>query len=118
MNPHGTRPSLTERLSRAIGAWHAGVMDDRATRAGLRRAQNIDEVPLAALADLATRTLGRIGDDRPALRRTKQFARVALAVGEIDHDTNHAVGRALRRTRRPLSKDRLRLLLGTPEVDP
>jgi CRISPR type I-E-associated protein CasB/Cse2 len=117
VTPIKTEGSLSERLRGAIGAWHAAVTDDRATRATLRRAQNLDEVPLAALADLATRVLGRVGDDPTGLRRTEQLARVALVVGEIDHDTEHGLGRALRRVRRPLSEERLRLLLDTPEID-
>lgn len=109
--------SLSERLRRAIGDWHSAVRDDRGLRAELRRAQSIDEVPLAALANLATRTLGRVGDDQRALRRTEQLARVALVVGEIDHDTEHGLGRAFRSGRRPPSEERLRLLLDTPEID-
>ena len=112
-----TEASLSGRLRRGIGDWHAAVMDDRGTRAELRRAQSINEVPLAALANLATRTLGRVGDDPRALCRTRQLARVALAVGEIDHGTEHGLGRALRGGRRPPSEQRLRLLLDTPEID-
>jgi CRISPR type I-E-associated protein CasB/Cse2 len=117
MTPSKIEGSFSARLRGAIGGWHAAVTDDRATRAALRRAQDIDELPLAALADLATRTLGRVGDDPAALRRTAQLARVALAVGEIDQGTAHDLGRALHRARRPLSEDRLRLLLDTPEPD-
>lgn len=109
--------SLSQRLRRVIADWHAAVTDDRATRAELRRAQSIEEVPLAALANLVTRTLGRIGDDPRALRRTKQLSRIALVVGEIDHVTERSLGRALHGGRRPLSEERLRLILDTAEID-
>jgi CRISPR type I-E-associated protein CasB/Cse2 len=117
-----TENSFSERLRRAVGDWHIAVTEDRSTRAALRRAQNIDDVPLDALADLTTRVVGRVGDDPAAHRRTEQLARIALAVGEIDQDVDSRLGRLLG-TRRPgsteprLSDKRLRLLLDTPEVD-
>ncbi|MCB9947463.1 MAG: type I-E CRISPR-associated protein Cse2/CasB [Rhodospirillaceae bacterium] len=119
MNP----PAPTAPTASATGPihdWHRRLQYDRGQRAGLRRAQTIDEVyQVLAFHQL----LAHAGPKLPH----ETAARMAIALAEVDADTSTApdrwgaaLGRAFathRHGKPRLSEDRLRLLATAEDPD-
>ena len=102
--------------------WHAGLMDDRAGRAALRRARTLDDVLMdGAGAGAFMRLWRRLPGDGPPYA----LARAALAAAELDEDMRPADGPPLfaRRCatqgdgRVLVSPDRFRLLMSAIDAD-
>ena len=96
--------------------WHAGLREDRAGRAALRRAQTIDDLLLSGPGALAFTRLRRQLPNGGA----SGLARAALAVAEVDKDAGGDERGAFGRrcgTGEAVSQARFRLLMSAEVPD-
>jgi CRISPR type I-E-associated protein CasB/Cse2 len=102
----------------ALRKWHEELARKKRSRAALRRSVTVDE----ALADIETiRLRGVLGAIHAV--RTDSVARIAMAVAWVETDDDRTLGTCFANPRggrsggrsKPVSEERVRLLLASPE---